>query len=332
MWSGPGAPAQYTRCVTPAQLRAYAAIVRLGSVKAAAEELGVTEANVSLHVGRLRRELDDQLFTYTHNGLAYTPGGLRLASRAVEILGLQDRTVLEVSQAGIGPRRLRLAVSPLFAEHCAPGLVDLFASRAEDLEVELSVRDPATFVALLESRSIDIGIGPAAAVPLPPDRLVTPFLDYEVVTVASADHPLTRRPVSADEARNQVWHLGPSGNGPGTISDLVRRLGVPERNQRIFQSEAAALDETKHTTGFGIGVSFAIRADITAGRLAPVEGPGLRARGRWVTVSLPRHTHAPATAEMLRFITTPRATKAMIRGAGVDVGRFKPSVHVTLWG
>ena len=33
----------------------------------------------------------------------------------------------------------------------------------------------------------------------------------------------------------------------------------------------------------------------------------------------------------MRFITTPRATQAMVKGAGVDLGRFKPTIHVTLW-
>jgi DNA-binding transcriptional LysR family regulator len=93
--------------VTPTQLRAFAC-VRWGSVKGAAGELGVTEAAVSMHVAQLRKELDDDLFTRTSSGLAFTPGGLRLASRAVEILGLQDRTVQEVSQAGHVRRVLRV--------------------------------------------------------------------------------------------------------------------------------------------------------------------------------------------------------------------------------
>ena len=70
--------------MTPTQLRAFATVVRLGSVKAAAEDLRVTEAAVSLHVGQLRKELGDQLFSRTGSGLAFTPGGLRLASRAVD--------------------------------------------------------------------------------------------------------------------------------------------------------------------------------------------------------------------------------------------------------
>ena len=40
---------------------------------------------------------------------------------------------------------------------------------------------------------------------------------------------------------------------------------------------------------------------------------------------------SPVAAELTRFVTTPRATQAMLRGSGVTVGRFSPSIHVTLW-
>lgn len=57
-----------------------------------------------MHVAALRKELDDPLFTRTGAGLAFTPGGLRLASRAVEILGLQQQTAIEVTEAAHGRR------------------------------------------------------------------------------------------------------------------------------------------------------------------------------------------------------------------------------------
>ena len=49
--------------MTPAQLRAFSAVVRLGSVRAAAEELGVSDAGTLMHVAQLRKELDDPLFS-----------------------------------------------------------------------------------------------------------------------------------------------------------------------------------------------------------------------------------------------------------------------------
>lgn len=317
--------------MTPTQLRAFACVVRLGSVKAAASELEVSEAAVSMHVGQLRKEFDDALFTRTASGLAFTPGGLRLASRAVEILGLQDRTVREVSQAGHGRRVLRMAASNLFAEHAAPGLIELFASRAADLEVELAVRPVEQFPALLAARSVDVAIGPAPSAP--PDSLAhRQFLLYEVVAVARPDHPLVGGPVGIDRVRRQIWNLGPSAvAAEGVVPTMLRRIGVPEQNQRIFQSDAAALEETRRGDGVALAVRFTVSADMAAGRLTPLEGPGLRATGQWTVLALPPHDQTPAAAELLRFITTPRATQAMVRGAGVHLGRFKPAVHVTLW-
>jgi hypothetical protein len=57
----------------------------------------------------------------------------------------------------------------------------------------------------------------------------------------------------------------------------------------------------------------------------------LRAAGTWAALTLHPHSRPPAAAELWGFITSPRATQAMIRGSGVRVGRFRPSVHVTLW-
>ncbi len=317
--------------MTPTQLKAFACVVRLGSVKAAADELGVSESAVSMHVGQLRRELEDKLFTRTASGLAFTPGGLRLASRAVEILGLQDRTVREVSQAGSGRRLLRLAASSLFAEHAAPGLIDLFAGRAKDLDVELSVRPSAQFKALLAGRTVDVAIGPAPS-RMPEGLLHKQFLNYEILAVCGPDHPMARAPATPRRLREESWMLGPSAAGDeGVVPGMLRQLGIPESQQRIFQSDAAALEETKRTNGLALAVRFAVAADVSAGRLALVEGPGLRAQGRWAALALPDHSQSPAAAELLRFITTPRATQAMVRGSGVRLGRFKPSVHVTLW-
>ena len=193
--------------MTPTQLRAFAAVVRLGSVKAAAAELLVTEAAVSLHVGQLRKELGDQLFTRTSAGLAFTPGGLRLASRAVELLGLQDRTVLEVRAAGVGRRMLRLGTSTLFAEFAAPGLIGLFAERAKDLDVELSTHRTTQFESLLMTRAVDATIGPRIA--RSENTLSSKlFLNYQVIAVAAPDHPCPRPRPAPRCCAQQTWLLG----------------------------------------------------------------------------------------------------------------------------
>ncbi|MDH3756116.1 MAG: LysR family transcriptional regulator [Acidimicrobiia bacterium] len=317
--------------MTPAQLKAFAAIVRHGSAKQAAAELGVSEAAISSHTAALRRELDDPLFRRAANGLAFTPGGLRLATRAVELLGLQDQTRLEVLAASQGRRILRVAATGLFAEYAAPGLIELFKTRADDLEVELSVYESGRFPELLASRRADVTVGPNP--PEHPEALRRrEFLKYQLILVVGAGHPLASRRCEPSELLSHPWLLGPSAvERDGATTQLLRRFRVPETSQRIFQSHAAATAEAQIGAGIGIVPEFRIQEVLASGRLHRVSVAGGAAPGVWAATTL-EPLHAPAVAsELLRFITTPRATQAMLTGSGADIGRFRPSVHVTLW-
>lgn len=315
--------------MTPTQLRAFATVVRTGSVRAAAAELAVTEAAISTHVAKLRQELGDKLFTPTAAGLAFSPGGLRLASRASELLGLQDRTIVEVGQAGGGRRLLRVATSSLFAEHAAPGLIDLFAGRAKDLDVELSVHNSRSFEELLFSRSVDVAIGPKPP-NLQPGTAYKPFLQFTVSVVVKPDYPLPDV-ASIAAVRDHPWLLGPSAGESGVVAGLIHRANVPEERQRIFQSHAAAVDEAKRGKGIALALDFAFAQDLAEGAIRRITCPGLRGAGEWGLLTLEGRDSSPTAAELARFVTTPRATQAMLRGAGVTLGRFRPSLHVTLW-
>ena len=83
--------------------------------------------------------------------------------------------------------------------------------------------------------------------------------------------------------------------------------------------------------GLALALSFAVADDLADGRLVRIAGPGVEADAVWSAMTLPGHSVAPAAAELVRFITTPRATQAMLRGSGINIRRFRPSVHVTLW-
>lgn len=318
--------------MTPTQLRAFTAVVRLGSIKLAAEELGVSESAVSFNIAQLRKELGDQLFLRQANGLAFTPGGLRLARRATELLGLQDRTIEEVSRAATGRRLLRVAASSMFGEYAAPGLIESFAGRADDLDVELTLEQPARFVDLLRARAVDVTVGPCPP-SLPQDVTAIAFLKYALVLVAAPDHPLAGRDASTAALRGQTWFLGPSAvGGVGLVPAVLRVCEIPEAGQRIFQSHAAATEETKRGGGVALVPSFAAAKDLAARTLVAVTSSQLQTEGTWHLLRLVGPAAgASVGAELARFVTTPRAIQAMVRGTGVTAGRFRPSIHVTLW-
>lgn len=316
--------------MTPAQLRAFTEVVRAGSVKGAAAALEVSDAAVSGHVRALRDELGDELFHRSGSGLAFTPGGLRLAARAAEILGLQAATRREVSAAAEGQRVLRLATTTLFAEHAAPGLIELFSARAADLEVELTVERSDRLGQLLRTRTVDVAIAPADA-PLEGVEGV-PFLRYEVLLVAAASLGPGEGPLSTRAALQHPWVLGPSAAEPaGATRHLLTALGVPESRQRIYQNHAAALEEARRAAGIAPALGFAVAEDLREGRLVRLDGPGAALTAQWTALALPRGQRSRLASELLAFVTTPRALRAMIAGSSAGVGRFRPSIHVTIW-
>lgn len=317
--------------MTPTQLRAYAVVIRLGSARQAASELDVSEAAISIHMKSLRTELDDKLYHRSTAGLTLTPGGLRLAIRAQEMLGLQDQTRREVHDAAAGRRVLRLATSSMFAEHAAPGLIELFSTRADDLEVEMSVTNADRFPTLLSVMGADLAIGPAMS-SLPEFIIQKPFLKYQVYVVATPTHLAANTRLSANALREQTWHLGPSVAEPASVGfAILKRLEIPESSQRIYQSHSAALDEVRGGNGLGLALGFSAAKEIKAGTLGQVSGPGTVAEGLWNTFSMSADRMSSAALELRRFITTPRATQAMLNGSGAGVSRFKPKVHITLW-
>lgn len=315
--------------MTPTQLRTFAAIARHGSSKAAAVELGVTEAAVSGHVAALRKELGDELFRRSGAGLGFTPGGLRLASRAVELLGLQDQTRHEVRAAADGQRILRIAVSSLFGEYSAPGLIELFSTRADDLEVEMSVCAPVDFDRLLVARAIDVAIGPATR--QQHEGIATKeFLRYQIVAVVGVKHALATN--NSRDLAAHTWLLGPSAVDPSSsAARMLQRLGVAEQQQRIFQNHASALAEARAGHGIALCPMHMLAAELGDGRLVRVQSPGSMIDGVYVTYVLRREVPNPIANELVRFISTPRAIQAMLTGSGANVSRFRPRVHVTLW-
>ncbi len=317
--------------MTPAQLKAFAAIVRLGSAKAAAEELGVSEAAISSHTAALRKELNDPLYRRSANGLAFTPGGLRLATRAAELLGLQDQTRLEVEAAGNGQRILRLATTALFAEYAAAGLIELFKTRADDLHVEMSVHGSHGFDELLTSRQTDVAIGPAVGAARH-GLNSREFLRYQLILVVSGKHALVGRRVDRAKMAAQPWLLGPAAaETNGATAQLLKRFGVPEENQRIFQSHAAALAETQEGNGIGVVPEFRVKEALAAEQLHRLSAAGAQASAVWEATTLGADQASPVATELVRFVTTPRAIQAMLTGSGANIARFRPRVHVTLW-
>ena len=92
--------------MTLTQLNAFVLVARLGSVRAAAGALSVSESAVSQAITALRQDLGDQLITRSQAGMTLTPGGTRLVGIASQIVMLGADAHAAVRAAQGAPEQL----------------------------------------------------------------------------------------------------------------------------------------------------------------------------------------------------------------------------------
>ena len=77
-------------------LRAFEAVARLGSIRAAADEMSLTHGAVSRRVSKLARDIGTALLVPDGRGIKLTPEGEKLGSAAAQALGLLNQTLAEI--------------------------------------------------------------------------------------------------------------------------------------------------------------------------------------------------------------------------------------------
>ena len=112
--------------MTLTQLNAFVLVARLGSVKAAASALGVSEPAVSQALSALRMHLGDQLISRGPAGMTLTAGGSRLLATASQIVVLGAEAHAAVRAAQGAPEQLRVVATSTFAEFVVSPLMEAF--------------------------------------------------------------------------------------------------------------------------------------------------------------------------------------------------------------
>ncbi|ADB51443.1 LysR family transcriptional regulator [Conexibacter woesei] len=319
--------------MTLAQLQSFVLVARLGSVRAAAAELEVTDPAISVAVGALRREFGDELFVRSGRGIALTPGGRRLAALASEILGLAEQARRSVRDTPDQPRRIEVAATGVVAEHVGP-LLDAFGARDDDLEIAVDAVPGAGFADLLEHRRADIALGPHPGLERAATIATVPFLRCRCVVVATPGHPLARRRGIAPSAlAAERWLVGPPPVDPTTgVGLFFERHGLAPREIGVYTSHAAAIAAAGAGDGIALTLHHSVRVELRRRTLVPLDVRGTPLVELWHASTLGLDRAPPAALALQRFATTPEAMHAMSAGrAGTTSARARPPVHVTLW-
>lgn len=261
-----------------AGLRLLSAVIRSGSISAAAREAGVTQQAASLRLAALEREVGTPLLSRSSRGAQPTETGALVAEWAAEVLEAADRFDASLAALrGATEATLRIAASMTIAEHLAPRwLTSLrLASLGTDgrgPRIELTAANSEAVLAAVREGSATIGF--IETPDLPSDLATSVFASDELVVVVGRDHPWARRPrgVSVEELARTP--LVSREVGSGTRLAFERALaeqGHPAARPAFELSSTSAIRATaaagEHPAVLSI---LAVREQLAAGALVKV--------------------------------------------------------------
>ncbi|AOR35327.1 LysR family transcriptional regulator [Streptomyces fodineus] len=269
-----------------AALELLLAVARLGSLGAAAREVGVTQPAASSRIRSMERQLGVALVDRSPRGSRLTDAGALVtdwARRVVEAAAAFDAGARALRDRR--DSRLRVAASMTIAEYLLPGwLLALHAGRP-DTAVSLLAGNSAKVAELLLADEADLGFVEGLTVPNGLDSTV--IARDRLIVVTAPGHPWARRrrPVTAAELGATPLILRERGSGTRQVLDAA--LGGLARPLIELSSTTAVKASAVSGAGPSVLSELAVGEELAMRRLVsiPVEGVSLRRdlRAVWPT-------------------------------------------------
>jgi DNA-binding transcriptional LysR family regulator len=288
--------------VTQTQLRSFLAVVRTGSVSAAARELVVTQPSVSAAVSALSRELGVALLERDGRGVRPTPAGSEFAAYATDVVGLLDEGTRAARAAeSASGQRLRIAAVTTAAESFVPPLMQAFALAHPDIGLSLEVGNRDRVLEIVLGHHADVAFGGRP----PEDARIAahPIHANELVLITSVDDVLAGGPaVTAGVLAERRWLLREPGSGTRLANEqFLARAGLVAETLTLGSNGAI-----KQAARAGLGISLvsrdAVAFELESGALAaiPLEaGPPSRS---WYAVRSTVGPPRPVIEQFMAFL------------------------------
>jgi DNA-binding transcriptional LysR family regulator len=279
------------------RLELLVALARLGSMRAVAEEMGVTTSTVSQQIAALAREMGSVLLEPVGRRVRLTPAGRRLADHGLTILAAVDAARADLDPGAEPAGTVRVAG---FATAIRRSLLPLLASlEGTQVRMLIAEHEPAEALDMLAEDAIDLALiyDYALAPRTVDDRFeVTPLWTTRWGLGVPADPAVEGLPAVAtvDRYRDHDWIVNSRNDADErVVAALAAHAGFTPRI--VHRVDSLELVQDLVAAGLGVGLlaeGMPVRAGV---RLLPLRRPEVllrafavvgRGRAAWAPLAL----------------------------------------------
>lgn len=236
------------------QLRAFVAIVKLGTLARAAESLFLSAPSISLQLQALERELGAQLVERGRRRVVMTRAGQTLFEQARPLVDGLDAldTQFHSAVSGLGAGELTIAAGSSTIQYLLPPLVARYREKFAGVRLQLASVTGKDGLAMLRSNQADFAVG--SMLDVPHDITYRPFRQYDPMLILPLGHPLAAKPdLSLDDLSPYSLILPPHRLTTYRLVDLVfQQRKVPY----TVAIEVGGWEVIKQYVAMGLGISI----------------------------------------------------------------------------
>ena len=276
------------------KLRLFAAVAGHEHYTRAADELGISQPALSVHVRDLERYFGVALFERAGRNVRLTDAGRLVQGYARRILAL----AVELNEAvadlhGLRRGELRLGASTTVGEYLLPAVLGAFRRRYPGVAIGVEIANTGRIVDRLRHGELHLGL---IGEPLDdPDLDLEPYLDDELILIVPPAHRWAGATIPAADLDAEPLLVREPGSATRDVTEAaLATAGV----RPPVALELGGTEAVKGAVAAGLGVAFVsactVEQELAAGRLARATVHGLtirrqfqlaRRRGRRLTAA-----------------------------------------------
>lgn len=258
-------------------LKALLRVEAVGSIRAAAESLNISQPALTLAIQQLEAEMGAPLLVRSKRGMTFTVYGESLLRHARLIVSESQRIQEEFAQMkGHWEGEIRLSASPAIALSVLPQALRPFMEQYPQVRIHCMDGVVPAVNPALRAGTLDFALTPVWADALESGMEAEVLFDREIVVVAHASNPLVGA-TRLEQLLDVPWVYASPSPGPGAVMEMAfRQAGLPAPTPvMICESLLALPDMVAHSRLFTtLPVALYERAPASLGlRVVPLLDP-----------------------------------------------------------
>lgn len=252
--------------------KVFYVVAKSNSFSKAAEELCVTQPSVSYSIKQLEDRLNIKLFKRNHKGIKITPEGkevLEYVKKSYNDISVGERSLKENRNLNSG--KISIGVQSHIGRFFLFPYIEKFYKKYPNIEINISSRNTAELIKLLENNDIDFVIDTSPIETEYSNLIIEPLMELEHCFVSSKNYTIKNKNMEVENLNDYSLILPVKRSTPRKqLTKVLKDEGIELKPFITIETTEMLIDAVKKNMGIGYVMRNAIEEELRSKELEEI--------------------------------------------------------------